>query len=87
MNGVIYNENFVHSWCDHWSGYFADMINDDIHENDIDSMGPKTIFCKEIAHFNRIKSPNHLKYLNKDKETFIRLVENSHLNKNYNYKL
>jgi hypothetical protein len=82
MDGVIFNSSFKHHYCDHWFGYYEELING---YRECAEHGPQKIFFRE-------NSPIHLSLITNrddsyDHQIFKSLVELSNTNISYNHKV
>jgi hypothetical protein len=82
MDGVIFNESFIHHYCDSWLGFYEEKING---YRECRDLGPNNIWFRVINKVNLSKVSNH--YDAHDKEMMKKLIELSDQDISYNTKV
>jgi hypothetical protein len=79
MDGVVFNESFIHHLPDHWLGYYSDMINGDV------GMGPTHVWFTENPRFNQMtQQKNTDEY---DAQVLFKLIKMSSEGIPYNFPI
>ncbi len=82
MDGVIFNESFIHHYCDSWLGFYEEKING---FRECKELGPNHIWFKVVKNVNElVASTQHDLH---DKEVMRRLIELSDQDISYNTKV
>lgn len=79
LNGVIFNECFLHHYPDHWLGAYSEYINKE------DDIGPKDVFMTCVQNHNDLQT--NFKTDPYDKEVFLKLMNRMKDGINYNCKI
>jgi glycosyltransferase involved in cell wall biosynthesis len=82
MNGVIFNESFIHHYCDSWLGFYEEKING---YRECKDLGPNDIWFQVIEEVNRSGLGGH--HDGHDKNVMKKLIEISHQDIYYNTKV
>jgi glycosyltransferase involved in cell wall biosynthesis len=82
MDGVIFNESFIHHYCDSWLGFYEEKING---QRECKDLGPNHIWFKVIKRVNLSQVSNQ--HDAHDKEMMRKLIELSDQDISYNTKV